>query len=313
MRKHTALILSGLLLSACARLSASPDRSYLPPQPNAAGTAKAPPTDYVPTADDLPPRVTSAPDPMRVALSHPGRTKDERARDTHRNPKETLEFFGVEPDDAVLELWSGRGWYTHILAPYLTTDGALYTTAYPLGSEKDYRREMTRDMVIYLDRHGYTDSVNLIVVDPQAVEIGLDAQVDVVLTFRNIHNWVKGGYDNQIYAQSYAALKPGGVFGVVEHRGPDEMTREQSSESGYMSQRQVIEDIEAAGFQFVEAAEINANPKDTKDHPEGVWTLPPTLRLENVDRDKYIAIGESDRMTLKFIKPIDATVPGDVE
>ncbi|MEL6342221.1 MAG: methyltransferase [Myxococcota bacterium] len=303
MKLRQPLILSGLLLSACATTSA--DRTYLPQDSRAPASAKAPPTDNVPTAEM--PEYTP-PTPMQAALSHPGRSQAERARDVYRNPNETLAFFGVDPDDAVLELWSGRGWYTHILAPYLAESGELHTTAYPLSSEKAYRREMTKDMVIYLNEYGY-DDVGLVIVDTEDLQLGMDARVDVVLTFRNIHNWVKGGYDAQVYAQSYAALKPGGVFGVVEHRGPDEMTREQSSETGYMSQAQVIADIEAAGFRFIEASEINANPKDTKDHPEGVWTLPPSLDLGDVDRDRYLAIGESDRMTLKFIKPEDADAP----
>ena len=163
---------------------------------------------------------------------------------------------------------------------------------------------MNANMMSYLSEQGYADKVGVIPIQVDSLDFGLSDQVDVVLTFRNIHNWVKGGYDATVYAQAYQALKPGGVFGVVEHRGPEGMTREQSATSGYMDQVQVIADIEAAGFTFVGASEVNANPKDTRDHPEGVWTLPPRLRLGDTDRDKYVAIGESDRMTLKFTKPM---------
>jgi len=244
--------------------------------------------------------------PLQAALEHPGRTDNEKARDVYRNPAATLEFFGVEPTSSVLELWSGRGWYTHVLAPYLANQGKLYVTAYSSDEAiepKEFRREMTAQMRDYLDAHGFAQSVGLVTVDTNALDFGLEDEVDVVLTFRNIHNWVAGDYDRTIYELSFKALKPGGTFGVVEHRGPEGMTREQSSSSGYMDQAQVIRDIEAVGFEFVGSSEVNANPKDTKDYEKGVWTLPPALTRGEEDRDKYLAIGESDRMTLKFIKP----------
>ena len=197
-----------------------------------------------------------------------------------------------------------RDRYTRVLAPYLAGSGKLHVTVYPADSEREYFRTMNANMMSYLSEQGYADKVGVIPIQVDSLDFGLSDQVDVVLTFRNIHNWVKGGYDATVYAQAYQALKPGGVFGVVEHRGPEGMTREQSATSGYMDQVQVIADIEAAGFTFVGASEVNANPKDTRDHPEGVWTLPPRLRLGDTDRDKYVAIGESDRMTLKFTKPM---------
>ncbi len=248
-------------------------------------------------------KATTPEEKLAAALTHAGRSEAESARDTYRHPAETLAVFGVQPDHTVFELWSGGGWYTHVLAPYLVEDGKLHVTIYPADSEKEYRRTMNTNMSNYLETQGYKDKVNAIEINADNLDFGIKGQADVVLTFRNIHNWVKGGYDKAVYEQAFTALKPGGVFGVVEHRGPEGMTREQSAKSGYMDQAQVIKDIEAIGFKFVESSEINANPKDTKDHVKGVWTLPPSLRLGDQDKEKYVEIGESDRMTLKFIKP----------
>lgn len=240
---------------------------------------------------------------LDAALAHPGRTDAERARDVYRHPKETLEFFELQPDDEVLELWAGRGWYTHILAPYLAGAGKLHVVTFAPDAEVPFLRELAKASIDYAAAQDFGEALSIIPIDPSALDFGLQDQVDAVVTFRNIHNWVASGYDKAVYEQSFRALKPGGVFGVVEHRGPAGMTRAQSSETGYMDQAAVIADIEAVGFVFVGSSEINANAKDTKDHPEGVWTLPPALRLGEVDQDKYTAIGESDRMTLKFIKP----------
>ncbi len=247
---------------------------------------------------------TAAPaeaDALRTAIESPERPEAERARDQYRHPHETLTFFGVEPDDEVLELWAGGGWYTHILAPYLAERGKLHVTSFSQDHEREYLRNLRAKIDDYVETSGHP--VSIIAADTENLDFGLDEQVDVVLTFRNVHNWVKGDYDRQVYEQAYQALKPGGIFGVVEHRGPEGMTREESAETGYMDQATVIADVEAVGFELVETSEINANPKDTADHPEGVWTLPPSLRLGDEDREKYTSIGESDRMTLKFRKP----------
>ena len=297
---HTAAIALSLLmaLSACKTTEpAQPDPA--PAQTTAAKTEAAKPAENVDSADAL-----------RAAVDNPTRTQEERTRDAYRHPYETLTFLEVKPEHEVLELWSGGGWYTHILAPYLAESGRLHVTVYPEDSEKEYRRKMTQDMSAYLAANQYTDSVNVITLNTDDLSFGVEDQVDVVLTFRNVHNWVKGGFDQKVYEQAYKALKPGGVFGVIEHRGPKGMTREQSATSGYMDQDQVIKDVQAAGFQFVESSEVNANPNDTKDHPEGVWTLPPSLRLKDTDRDKYVTIGESDRMTLKFMKPMNMNEDG---
>lgn len=241
--------------------------------------------------------------PLEAALAHELRTEEERQRDAFRHPKETLEFFGVEPDDHVLELWAGGGWYTHILTPYIASTGKLYVTSYPADSERELYRNLAAQLSDYLGKVEGGDKVTVYPLNPPAIDIPLENQLDVVLTFRNVHNWVKGGYDKAVYEAAFKALKPGGTLGVVEHQGKDGLTREESAKSGYMDRATVIADIEAVGFKFVEASDVNANPKDTTEHPEGVWTLPPRLRLGDTDREKYTEIGESNRMTLKFVKP----------
>lgn len=236
---------------------------------------------------------------LEQSISSPKRAEESK-RDVYRNPAETLAFFDVKPTDKVLELWSGGGWYTHVLAPYLEGKGQLVATIHPLDSEKEYRRKSSEAMLTYVK--GYKNTTTLetagtsfVVADP--------GTYDVVLTFRNIHNWAKGGFDAAVYAESFKALKSGGIFGVVEHRGTVGMTAEESGTSGYMDEEKVIRDIEAAGFKLVARSDVNANAADTKAHPKGVWTLPPSLKLGDTDREKYVAIGESDRMTLKFVKP----------
>ena len=234
------------------------------------------------------------------AIASPARTEAERARDKYRNPGETLRFFDVKPTDKVLELWSGGGWYTHILAPYLEGQGKLVATIHPLNSEKEYRRNASIEMLSYVKAFKNTTTL-----ETQGTSFSVEdaGTYDVVLTFRNVHNWVKDGFDGAVYAESFKALKSGGIFGVVEHRGRAGMTIEESAKSGYMDEEKVIGDIEAAGFKLVARSEINANAADTKDHPMGVWTLLPRMKLGETDREKYLSIGESDRMTLKFVKP----------
>lgn len=240
---------------------------------------------------------------LRAAIADESRPEAERVRDQWRHPAETLEFFGVKPDSKILELWAGGGWYTQILAPYVGATGQLYVTVYPETIESEYLRKSTQALKQRLSKIPHGDKVKTVEVNTEALDLGLDGEVDVVLTFRNVHNWAKGGYDKAVYAQAFKALKSGGVFGVVEHRAPEGMSLEDSIKTGYMSQAKIIEDAKAAGFELVEISEINANAKDTKDYPEGVWTLPPSLRLKELDQAKYVAIGESDRMTLRFKKP----------
>jgi predicted methyltransferase len=277
-------------------------------------TTQAPAPSSVATPDVVPPVIeealaTPSQDVMlELALQHPARTEADVARDSERHPAQTLAFFGVKPTDHVLELWAGGGWYSRVLAPYLASGGHLHVTQYAQDAEPSYRATHAVRWQEYQTEQGFGQSTSTITLTSEDPQLGLTEAVDVVLTFRNVHNWAKADIDTSIYAQSFAALKPGGTFGIVDHSGPG-VTREQSADSGYMDPQAVIDAVTAVGFVFEEASDINANPLDTFDHPEGVWTLPPSFELEDVDRDKYAAIGESNRMTLRFRKPIDVVPP----
>lgn len=251
------------------------------------------------------------PDPgalLDAAIAGDHRTTEEKARDAWRHPKETLAFFGVAPDMAVVEVWPGGGWYTKILAPYLRSGGGVYFAAQrdPASSERA-AEAVQKFKDAYADAGLYGD-VRVTVLG-EGADIAPPGTADVVLTFRNVHNWMSAGDAEANFNAFYRALKPGGVLGVVEHRANEDAGADISS--GYVKTSTVRALAEGAGFAFVEASEINANPADTKDHPFGVWTLPPVRRSSEspgqedpaFDRAKYDAIGESDRMTLKFVKP----------
>ena len=247
-------------------------------------------------------------DALHTAIRADTRTPANVARDRHRHPFETLAFFGVEPNDTVVEIWPGGGWYTEILAPYLASGGGkLYAVAPDWG-----RGGLTRLREAKPDLYGRIELADFPAFDADATRVP-DGSADVVLTFRNVHNW-RMGYrrdDKQDYApeafrQIYAMLKPGGVLGIVDHRLPESADAARERTSGYIKTSTIRQLAEAAGFRFAGASEVNANPKDSADWPNGVWTLPPSLALKDQDRDKYVGIGESDRMTLKFVKPATA-------
>ncbi len=233
------------------------------------------------------------------------RSTENRARDRYRHPLATLTWLGVAADMTVVEIWPGGGWYSEILAPYLRAQGKYYAAGFERDSDIPFYRINAQKLQdkfaaspdIY-DRATITELRPL-----QRADIAPPGSADRVLTFRNVHNWMKAGYADAVFDAMYTALKPGGVLGVVEHRGDPGKPQDPQALSGYVTEAAVIEMAEAAGFEFVASAEINANPADTRDHPEGVWSLPPSLRQQEVDREKYLAIGESDRMTLKFRKP----------
>ena len=243
---------------------------------------------------------------LESSIGSPLRSPEDRARDAFRHPRETLLFFGIEPDMEVLELWPGGGWYTEILAPLLASDGKLTVTNYDPEGPAD--QAPTRNARAFADKLSGDPvrfgAVEVITVDPpKKVVLGADQSYDMVLTFRNNHGWINGGYHDRVYAEAFRLLKPGGVLGVVQHRAKEGADPVASAKTGYVPEAYVIEAAKRAGFELAGRSEVNANPKDTKDHPEGVWTLPPTYRLGDQDRAKYAAIGESDRMTLRFVKP----------
>jgi predicted methyltransferase len=242
--------------------------------------------------------------PEILAGSH--RPAEHKARDKYRHPLETLEFFGVKDDMTVVEIWPGKdGWYTEILAPYLKDKGKLYAAHFSPNADSEYRRNglaaFSEKIKAQADLYG---KVELTVLHPPAeVQIAPENSADRVLTFRNTHNWMKEGQAETVFKAMFKALKPGGILGIVEHRGDASKAQDPQAVSGYVREDYVIKLAEDAGFKLKERSEINANKKDTKDYPEGVWTLPPALRLKDQDRQKYLDIGESDRMTLTFFKP----------
>jgi predicted methyltransferase len=232
------------------------------------------------------------------------RSDADRARDVYRHPKETLLFFGIRPEMKVLEVWPEPGWYTEIIAPLLRDKGTYYAgvIAADPGSKyithrlEEYRAKLAARPDLY-------DRVKVVTFPAGGGDAVPPGTLDMVLTFRNIHNWMARDEASQAFATMYRALKPGGVLGVVEHRGKPDVPQDPKAKSGYVNEDYAIRLIEAQGFRLVAKSEINDNPRDTKDYEQGVWTLPPTYRLGDKDREKYAAIGESDRFTLRFVKP----------
>ena len=243
---------------------------------------------------------------LKAAIAASTRTPANVQRDVYRHPYETLSFFGIRPDMTVVELAPGAGWYTEILAPYLRDQGKLIAAGSdPQGSE-GARRSAARFQQKLDTNPAAFDKVAIgAFAPPTTYRIAPKGTADMVLTFRNIHNWIPVGEDGMqtLFKEVYDSLKPGGVFGVVEHRLPANKQQDAKASSGYIHEAYVIKLAENAGFKLAGKSEINANPKDTADHQGGVWALPPTYDNKDADRAKYEAIGESDRMTLKFVKP----------
>jgi len=246
---------------------------------------------------------------LDAAIVGDHRSEANKARDKFRRPKETLAFFGFRSDMTVVEIWPGGGWYTEILAPALKDSGKLYAAQYSVNPSYGYQR---RYFGAFLSKLGenqkiYRD-VEITTLDfPYALAIAPAGTADMVLTFRNAHNWVNPGYGAQAAPLSFKvmfdALKPGGVLGVVDHRWHDPKTEDPKADDGYVSEERIIALAKAAGFELAARSDMNRNSKDDHEHPQGVWTLPPSLALGDKDREQYVAIGESDRMTLKFVKP----------
>ncbi len=236
------------------------------------------------------------------------RSPQNRARDKYRHPQETLGFFGIKPSDTIIEITPSAGWYTEVLAPLVKGKGRYFgTVTDPAKTSSDASRDyntkqnkaLREKIAARADVYG---DASLLEIDPKAPVIGDSGSADVVLTFRNVHNWMGAGTQAEMFEAFFEVLKPGGTLGVVEHRAKDDVPP--GDKTGYVGEAQVIAMALAAGFTLDARSEINANPKDTKDYVNGVWTLPPNLREGEKDRAKYLAIGESDRMTLRFKKPL---------
>jgi predicted methyltransferase len=281
MMKHRSLLFVVFTtVAACAHKGDAPPTTT-PPASSTAAAAAAPDTEAK----------------LRAILAMPHRTEANRHRDQYRHPVETLSFFGLREDMNVLEIWPGGGWYTEILGPFLKDKGHLAVTNTAKG--KKYADMLATRPDLY-------GKVEQRIIDaPTNLNFGPDGSADLVVTFRNIHGWRSDEkpYDDKVYAAAYRVLKSGGVFGIVEHRAKPGSDPAELKDTGYVSQEWVEKRVQEAGFRLAGKSEVNANPKDTKDYPKGVWTLPPTLRLGEQDKAKYLEIGESDRMTLKFVKP----------
>jgi predicted methyltransferase len=240
---------------------------------------------------------------LQKAIDSSFRSTAHKERDRYRHPLQTLTFFGIRPNMTVVELWPFGGWYTEILAPFLKDHGQLYAAAMDPQSTNREDQEYNKELRALFDAHPEQFArVKMTVLAPGKMQIAPDGSADMVLTFRNIHNWVWSGIENEVFAAAYRALKPGGVLGVVEHRSDDPQAAPKRGE-GYVGEEYAIRLIESAGFRLVARSNINRNPKDTKNYPNGVWALPPTYANGDTDRARYAAIGESDRFTLKFVKP----------
>ncbi|RMV78230.1 hypothetical protein ALP05_02906 [Pseudomonas caricapapayae] len=239
-----------------------------------------------------------------TVLKGPWRAKENSARDTYRHPQQTLQFFGVRADQTVIEITPGGGWYSEILAPLLK-DRGHYIAALQAPSS----HESSKQAADHLKKKFQADparyaNAGFVEFDPQKPVFGAPDSADQVLTFRNVHNWIEADDARQMFTGLFDVLKPGGVLGVVDHRGNEGADLQSIKQSGYLPTAYVVKLATEAGFELQAQSEINANRKDTKDYEAGVWTLPPALKLGDKERARYLAIGESDRFTLRFVKPV---------
>ncbi|WP_243048162.1 methyltransferase [Dyella sp. RRB7] len=289
MKSRVILGLAAVLLAACSGTS---------------GQANAQAQDQ-PAGELVPP--TSASDftasQLDQVLAGSWRSPQNQARDVYRHPKATLQFFGIRPDLTVIEITPGGGWYSEILAPLLRDNGHYVAAVVKPSGDGEASRELSGLRTKFAADAEHYGKAQILEFDPKAPVFGAPGSADLVLTFRNVHNWVMADTAPAMFKAFYAALRPGGVLGVVDHRAADSASLDAIKSSGYLPTGYVVKLATDAGFKLEEKSEINANPKDTKDYPKGVWTLPPTLTLGDQDKAKYLAIGESDRMTLRFVKP----------
>ena len=287
MRLHTPLmmILAAAALAACSGGDTK----------TVAETVKQPEVKTVSLAD---------------VMANPRRA-EEAKRDKFRNPKETLEFFEVGPGKRVGEIWPG--WYTNVTAPYLAENGGQYVAIiYPEGLSEGLDKRVAKYKETYADQAVYGDiEYASFWKDAGPILAEGQEQLDVLLTFRNVHNWMGRDYAQEAFNDFYDAVKPGGIFGLVEHRLPETAVQNPKGSTGYVQESYMKDLAIKAGFEFVGASEVNANPLDTADHPYGVWTLQPRSRTPeegseeaaDFNAEAFKNIGESDRATLKFRKP----------
>lgn len=296
MQRLSLLLPLALLLVACSN------------QPSADAAA---PASTAGTAPAAAPATSSQAFASRIdnVLAGDWRSPADKARDPYRHPRATLEFFGIQPGQTVIEITPGGGWYAAILAPLLR-DGGTYRAAVAKPRKPAGEAALDKSALekLFASNPAEFGAAREVVFDACEPVFGPAGSADAVLTFRNVHNWAQAGTADKMFKAFFAVLKPGGTLGVADHRAAPGKTLKEVVDTGYLPEDYVIKLATDAGFKLVAKSEINANPKDNHDHPKGVWTLPPTLTLGDVDRDKYLAIGESDRMTLKFVKPAAATM-----
>ncbi len=243
---------------------------------------------------------------LTAILASPHRVPGNGDRDTARHPLETLTFFGIQPDMTVIEVGGGSGWYTELLAPLLAKKGKLIVSSYdPEGAKDEFITAYGIRTKLFLEKSPelFGKVEVAVVTPPEKLELAPEGTADMAIAIREMHNWNRREYLDTYVASVFKALKPGGIFGVVQHRAAEGADAKESSQKGYVPEKWLVERVEAAGFKLEESSDINNNPKDTKDYEKGVWTLPPVYTEGDKDRDKYQAIGESDRMTLRFVKP----------
>ena len=315
MQRLTALLSAAsacVLLAACGAPSSDEDVDASAPAPEMAAEDTASIDEGQDSSDDMMADDAGAETgSLSWAIEGEWRSDEAKARDAYRHPQETLEFFGIDPSGRVMEIWPGGGWYTDILAPWINANGGEYIAAWSdIAPDNERALAFRQTFVDKFDDPAFGD-VTLATFDSETGPIAEPGSVDAIVTFRNTHSWMSRGAAEKAFSDFYDALAPGGELGLVQHRLPADQVQDPRASTGYVQQDLVVSMAQEAGFELVEASEINANPADTADHPFGVWTLPPVSRTSafgdpadpEFDRAPYDAIGESDRMTLLFRKP----------
>jgi len=262
----------------------------------ALGLGSTIPSDPVAAAGDL-----------RGLVDGPQRRTDNKARDIYRHPAEVLAFLGVRNDATVVEIWPGSGYWTEILAPYLRDQGRYIAAGFENDGASPERQRAVKSFAAKLAADP-ADYGKVVVTEFSGLrhDIAPPGSADFVLTFRAVHDFLESNDPDEAdhaFQAFYKALKPGGILGIEDHRASPTAPQDPRAKSGYVREDYVIALAGKAGFRLTGRSDINANPKDTKDYQAGVWTLPPSFRLKEVDHAKYAAIGESDRFLLRFEKP----------